>query len=350
MRRVSLNLVYGITALSLLASAFFSLLLGPVSLPVAEILALIFPFTDNSLVVEQTRLIVEQIRLPRMLLSLLVGAILGLCGAAMQGLFRNPLADPSLIGITAGAVLGASLVIVLLNGMAVSVLAWRVSLVSLGAFVGGLVVSALVYSLAYGQSNRNAGAPISVATMLLAGIAITALAASVSGMLEYIADSRALRQMSLWQMGGLDNANMTSVFIAALIFALVASLISSKANALNALLLGESEARYMGVEVEATTKQLVILVAIGMGVAVALSGAIAFIGLVVPHIFRLMVGPDHRFLLPLSAMGGAALLCAADTVARVLLAPNEIPVGIVTSLIGAPFFIYILKSQTSFRW
>ena len=350
MQRLPLQWVYFAGLALLFVSALTALLLGPVNLPLSETLRLAAPFVPDESVTEQTRIIVEDIRLPRMLISIVIGAILGLCGAAMQGLFRNPLADPSLIGITSGAILGASLVIVLLGVFSLNIAFWQFSLVPVGAFIGGLLVCSLVYGLAYGKSARNSGAPISVATMLLAGIAVTALVASISSMLEYIADSQSLRQLSLWRMGGLDNVSFANIIFALAVLLVSFIFLMRKADALNALLLGESEARYLGVNVESTTRQLILIVAVAMGVAVALSGAIAFIGLVVPHVVRLLVGPDHRSLLPLSALGGALLLCASDTAARVLMAPNEIPVGIITALIGAPFFIYILKSQSAYRW
>lgn len=350
MQRLSPQWAY-LTGLALLLfSALMALLLGPVKLPIAETLSVVAPFVSSETVPEQTRIIVEDIRYPRMIISIVIGAILGLCGAAMQGLFRNPLADPSLIGITSGAILGASLVIVLIGATSLNFAFLQFSLVSIGAFLGGLLVCAMVYGLAYGKSARNSGAPISVATMLLAGIAVTALVASISSLLEYVADSQSLRQLSLWRMGGIEIVNRTNVIFASAVLLASLLLMMRKADALNALLLGESEARYLGVNVESTTRQLILIVAIAMGVAVSLSGAIAFIGLVVPHVIRLLVGPDHRALLPLSALGGALLLCASDTAARVLMAPNEIPVGIITALIGAPFFIYILKSQSAYRW
>ncbi len=350
MRRFALKPTFVLTSFFLLVAGMAAILAGPVSLSAGDVLRVLLPFVDDSTVSSQAKLIVEDIRLPRMLLSLVVGAMLGICGAAMQGVFRNPLADPSLIGITAGAVLGASLVIVLLEAIQVELLFWQVSLVSVGAFSGGLVVAALVYGMAYGRVGGASSRSGSVATMLLAGIAITAMVGSISSLLEYSADSQALRQISLWRMGGLDNADFNSIVFIALVFAVVGTGLFRHADGLNALLLGESEARYLGIDTDAVTKRLIVMVAIGMGVAVAVSGAIAFVGLMVPHLFRLMVGPDHRVLLPLSALGGALLLCLSDSLARVLLAPNEIPVGIITSLAGAPFFIYILRTQTVFKW
>lgn len=288
----------------------------------------------------QAGVIVGQIRLPRVLLAALVGAILATSGAAMQGLFRNPLADPSLIGVTAGASLGASIIIVL-AGTALQGIA-AVTAVSLGAFVGGLLAVLLVYRLAASDAGT------SVATMLLAGIAITALAGALGNLLEFHADSESLRRISLWRMGGLDGANSQRLLFAVAVCALVLGALPAFARRLNALLLGESEARYLGIDVELTKRALIVLVAIGVGACVALAGTIAFVGLVVPHIMRMLVGPDHRGLLPASALAGAALLVVADNLARVVMAPTELPVGIVTAVVGVPFFISLLRQRSHY--
>ncbi|MBT8116005.1 MAG: iron ABC transporter permease [Arenicella sp.] len=285
----------------------------------------------------RTTMIVLEIRLPRALMAAFIGALLAICGAVTQGLFRNPLADPSLIGVTAGATTGAAMVIFFassftsLQGLA------GLSLVSLGAFAGGALTVLFVYRLA--TSSRGT----SVATMLLAGVAITALAGGLSGLLEYFSNNEMLRRISLWRMGGLDGANQQSVAVAAVFTLAIVFVLPRYANALNALLLGESEARHLGIRVQRVKLQLVLIVALGVGLSVALAGSIAFVGLVVPHIIRLMVGPDHRLLLPASALGGAILLLLADTVARVAIAPVELPVGIVTAFLGAPFFISLLR-------
>ncbi len=272
-----------------------------------------------------------------MLLAALMGAILGMSGAATQGLFRNPLADPSLIGVTAGASLGAALVIVLggnlLQGYA------ALTAVSIGAFAGGAVAVLFVYRLATSSSGT------SVATMLLAGIAITALAGAVGSLLEFHADNDMLRRISLWKMGGMDGANYPRLLLAGLVGAALLLALPRYAGTLNALLLGESEARHLGIDVDRAKIALVGWVAVGVGTSVALVGTIAFVGLVVPHIVRMLVGPDHRVLLPASALAGAILLVVADTLARVIIAPTELPVGIITAIIGVPFFISLLRQR-----
>ncbi len=289
----------------------------------------------------QAQLIVGSLRLPRALLAATVGALLGICGAASQGLFRNPLADPSLIGVTAGASAGASVVIVCLNFSSWGL--WGLSIISLGAFVGAIVVVLCVYRLATGAQGT------SVATMLLAGVAFSYLAGSLTGVLEFVADNQRLRQMSLWRMGGLDGANAVTVSISAVVFLGVASLLYAQYRALNALLLGESEARYLGIAVSRVKLRIVVCIAAGVGVSVALAGSIAFVGLVVPHMVRAFLGPNHRYLLPMSACFGAILLVVADGFARTLIAPTELPVGLITACLGAPVFILLLHRHQKMR-
>ena len=285
----------------------------------------------------QAALIVGQLRLPRVLLAAVMGAILAISGAAMQGLFRNPLADPSLIGVTAGASLGAALVIVLGGGLFEGYTA--LTLVSAGAFAGGAIAVLLVYRLATTSSGT------SVATMLLAGIAITALAGALGSLLEFHADNDMLRRISLWKMGGMDGANSPRLLVAALVGTALVIVLPRYASTLNALLLGESEARHLGIDVDRAKIDLITWVAVGVGTSVALVGTIAFVGLVVPHIVRMLVGPDHRTLLPASALAGAILLVVADTLSRLVLAPTELPVGIITAIIGVPFFISLLRQR-----
>lgn len=319
--------------LALPVSLLVAVMLGAVALPATGVLGALTGLGSPD---ARLALIVDYIRLPRALLTALVGALLAICGAAMQGLFRNPLADPSLIGVTAGASAGASLVIVFagsLTGLA------GLSLVSLGAFAGGTLAVMLVYRLATGPAGT------SVATMLLAGIAIGAIAGSLTSLLEFYADNDMLRRISLWRMGGLDGANWPRVAVVAAVALVVFAVLPTQARALNALLLGESEARHLGVAVDAVKRRLVLVAAAGVGVSVAVAGAIAFVGLVVPHIVRLLIGPDHRWLLPASALAGAILLLLADTLARIVIAPTELPVGLLTALLGAPFFISLLHRR-----
>ncbi|TGD74690.1 iron ABC transporter permease [Mangrovimicrobium sediminis] len=313
-----------------------ALAMGSVSLGPGESLAALFSPGEAG----GTAAIVQQIRLPRALMAALVGAMLGISGAAMQGMFRNPLADPSLIGVTAGASLGASCLIALAAPLIHGALG--LTLVSAGAFIGGMLAVLLVYRLARSEMGT------SVATMLLAGIAITALAGAGGNILELYSSNEVLRRISLWRMGGLDGADFPRALVALLVGGVTIGLLPRFATALNALLLGESEARYLGVPVERTKRAIILLVALAVGCSVALAGTIAFVGLVVPHIVRLLIGPDHRYLLPASAQAGALLLLLADTLARTAVAPMELPVGVVTAIVGVPFFISLLRQRRDY--
>ncbi|WP_086009624.1 FecCD family ABC transporter permease [Pseudomonas sp. ATCC 13867] len=318
---------------------WLSLALGPVSLPLGDTLralARLFGLPVSADGLGQAELIVGQIRLPRTLLGVATGGVLALAGVAMQGLFRNPLADPGLIGVSSGAALGAAVAIVFGASIGGLPEAFAPYLLSACAFAGGLLVTALVYRL--GRHNGQT----SVATMLLAGIALTALAGALIGLFTYLADDATLRTLTFWNLGSLNGASYPRLWPLLLVTLLVACWLPHRVDALNALLLGESEARHLGFDVERLKVELILCTALGVGAAVAAAGMIGFIGLVVPHLLRLIVGPDHRVLLPASMFGGAILLLLADLVARLALAPAELPIGIVTALIGAPFFLYLL--------
>ena len=286
----------------------------------------------------QIQSIIMDIRLPRIILALLVGSVLAILGAVMQGLFRNPLADPSLIGVSGGASVGASIVIVTVGGAMLSPLA-GLSMVALGAFIGGVITTLVVYRVATSSLGT------SVTTMLLAGIAIGAIAGAFNSLLSYFSDNQMLRQISVWQMGNLGEANWQKASLMAAVSLIIFSLLPSHAKSLNAFLLGESEARHLGIDVQRIKRQLIFLTALGVGVSVALAGLIGFVGLVIPHMVRLLIGPDHRALLPASALAGASLLLIADSIARVVVLPAELPTGILTALLGAPFFVVLLLKQ-----
>ena len=323
----------------LLLAFWLSLALGPVSLPLGDTLLAALrlmglPIDGEGL--QQAELILGQIRLPRSLLGLCVGIVLTLSGVAMQGLFRNPLADPGLVGVAGGAALGAAIAIVggsMLGGLPPALAPY---LLSICAFSGGLIVTAVVYRFGRRDGQTN------VATMLLAGVAMTAMSGAGVGLFTYLADDATLRSLTFWNLGSLNGASYSRLWPLLLVTVGVAVWLPRRAAALNALLLGESEARHLGFNVERIKLELVLCTALGVGAAVAAAGLIGFIGLVVPHLMRLLVGPDHRVLLPASLLAGATLLLLADLVARLVLAPAELPIGIVTALIGAPFFLYLL--------
>ena len=320
----------------------FGLNSGAVDIPIETIIDLgfeVFQSSDKDTVSQQVKTILLDIRLPRICLAILIGAILAISGAVMQGLFRNPLAAPSLIGVSSGASVGASVVIVLAGAWLQSNTALGLSLVAVGAFIGSFLVTVLVYRLSTSALGT------SVTTMLLAGIAVSALAGAVSGLLSYYADNEMLRQISIWQMGNLSTANWQRVLVLTVVAILVLSLFPRESKSLNALLLGESEARHLGIDVQQVKRKLILLTTLGIGTAVAIGGMIGFVGLIVPHFVRLLIGPDHRWLLPASALAGGVLLLLADTIARIIIAPTELPTGILTAILGAPFFIMLLVQQ-----
>lgn len=285
-----------------------------------------------------TQNIIANIRLPRVLMALLVGGALAVSGASLQGLCRNPLADPGLLGISAGAAVGAVMMILFARHVPfLSILGPYA--ISIAAFGGAAIATFSVYSLA--QVNGE----IQIPTFLLAGVAINALAAAMISGMSYIADDQALRLITFWMMGSLASATWTSVTISAPVMAIAIFAIYRKRHALNLILLGEANARFSGIDVEKVKNQLLWLNALAVGIAVAFSGMIGFIGLVVPHILRISSDTNYRYLIVNSALLGAALLALADLFSRMLIAPAELPIGILTSLIGAPFFIGLLMQQ-----
>jgi iron complex transport system permease protein len=282
------------------------------------------------------------VRAPRVLMAALIGAGLGAAGAAMQGLFRNPLADPGLIGVSAGAALAAVAAIVLggsLFGAAAGLLGlW---LLPVAAFVGGLGATLLMARLG------TVDGVTSVPTLLLAGVAVNALAGALTGLLVFMADDRQVRDVTFWSLGSLAGARWEQLPVVLLLVGLPSLLLCLLARPLNALLLGEAEAFHLGTRVETVKRFAVVLAAVAVAAGVAFTGLIGFVGLVVPHLVRLGFGSDHRLVLPGAAALGAALLVLADLLARSLAAPAELPVGVVTALLGAPFFLWLLRRRAA---
>ncbi len=272
------------------------------------------------------------IRLPRVLLAVVVGCALACSGAVMQGLFRNPLADPGLLGISSGAALFVALMIVIPLSLPPVVALYGHMF---AAFAGSLVISLIVFTLSrFGHGN--------LSRLLLAGIAINALCGAAVGVLTYVSDDQQLRQFSLWSMGSLGQAQWPTLIVATSLILPACIVTFLLSHRLNLLQLGDEDAHYLGVNVRKTQLQLLLLSALLVGVAVAVTGVIGFIGLVIPHLLRMRVGADHRWLLPGSALGGACLLLLADTLARTLVAPAEMPVGLLTSLLGGPYFLWLI--------
>lgn len=331
----------------LLVAAFVSLATGASG---ASFFALVSSaLGDTSLPAEQIQrdtTIITAIRLPRLLLGVLVGAALAVSGAVMQGLFRNPLADPGLVGISAGAALGAVGVIVLGTTLLAPITAFLgIYALQFAAFGGGLVTTIVLYQVAtrHGQT--------AVATMLLAGIALGAMAMAITGVLIFLADDQQLRDLTFWSMGSLAGANWTKVTASGSIIIIALATTPFLARGLNGMTLGETTAAHLGVPLQTFKRTAIISVAAATGAAVAVSGGIGFVGIVVPHLLRLIIGPDHRFLLPASALLGASFLLFADAVSRVIVAPAELPIGIVTAFVGGPFFLWILlRKRGNLGW
>lgn len=272
------------------------------------------------------------IRLPRIILAVVVGMALATSGAVMQGLFRNPLADPGLLGISSGASLMVGITI-LFPAVFPPIMMLYGKMIA--AFAGSLFICVLIYLYSLNEQ-------CNLAKMILLGVAINAIIGSILGGLSYISDESQLRQLSLWSMGHLGKGSWDLVIVSiSLIFPTLLCVIKL-AHHLNILQLGDEDAHYLGINVERTKRYLLILSAVLIGTSVAVSGIIAFVGLVVPHMIRLQVGANHKWLIPGSALGGACLLLLADTLARTLVAPTEIPVGLLTSLIGGPYFLWLI--------
>lgn len=312
--------------LLLVALTLFATTLGAMRLPLESI----WPSGDEVL-----RHIWLTIRLPRVLLALLVGSALALSGCVMQGLFRNPLADPGLLGISSGAALAVAFWLVLPISIPVLVALYAPML---AAFIGSLAVMAVIFVL----SKAGDG---SLSRLLLVGIAINALCGALVGMLSWISNDAQLRQLSLWGMGSLGQAEWPTLLVSATLIIPSSLVVWWMAARLNLLQLGDEEAHYLGVNVRVLQRVLLLCSAVLVAASVAISGVIGFIGLVVPHLMRMWLGPDHRGLIPGSLLAGAILLLIADTLARTVAAPAEMPVGLLTSLLGAPWFLWLIFRQ-----
>lgn len=330
----------GLIALAVVfaAAAILSLSVGPsgitlTSLP--RVLAGLFGWQPPSEGHEAVVLL--DIRLPRTLLAMYVGASLAVAGAIMQGMFRNPLADPGLIGVSAGSALFAVALIAFGDAYVPALKsALGIHALPIAAFAGGLIVTALLLGL----TGRKHG--VATGTLLLAGVAIGALASALMGVVAYLSDDRALRDLTLWTLGSLAGASWSKVMGTLPFVILLLVTVPRLARDLNGLLLGEAEAYHLGVNVKRAKVTCVLMAAGAVGAAVAVSGIVGFVGIVTPHIVRLVAGPDHRVLLPASALLGGTLALGADMVARVAVAPAELPLGIVTALVGAPFFLHLI--------
>lgn len=289
------------------------------------------------------RYVVLEVRAARIIMAILIGSMLAVSGTGLQGLFKNPLATGDLIGLTSGATLLAAIAIVL-GGHFQQYLpeAVQFSLVGISAFIGSFLSMMLVYRIS------TSGGKTNVVMMLLTGVAITAIGFSITGFLIYISKDEQLRDLTFWNLGSLAAATWTKNIILTVVLILSYLMILPKGKALNAMMLGEKDAQHLGINVERLKKRIIIMTALMIGTCVAFSGTIGFVGLIVPYILRLLFKSNYAFILPLSAVFGSILLLTADTFSRSIVAPSELPIGILTALMGGPVFIAILvKSKKS---
>jgi iron complex transport system permease protein len=339
-RAVATRVLIG-AAVLLAFAALLSLSVGPTGITLASLPRVIGAWLGQSDAdTAREQLVLIDIRLPRTLLALFVGSSLAVAGAMLQGLFRNPLADPGLIGVSSGAALAAVATIALGNGIAAPILQpLGVYALPVTAFLGGAGATLALVAFA-GQQGR-----LMIGTLLLAGVAIAAFANALMGLIAYTSNDRELRDLTLWSMGSLGGANWTKV-IAVLPFAAVTLLLTPRlVRALNGFLLGEAEAFHLGINVEKAKRTIVLVTAASVGAAVAVSGIIGFVGIVTPHVVRILAGPDHRVVLPGSALLGAAMVLIADVAARMIIRPAEVPIGIVMAAIGAPVFLHLVTKR-----
>ncbi|HCH64711.1 MAG: hypothetical protein CL927_20445 [Deltaproteobacteria bacterium] len=327
--------LFALLGAALVAVSAASVLLGAMSIPFSSLLQLVgetLGVMPEGEVPSGHRYVLVHLRLPRTIFAVLIGGALSVSGAMMQGLFRNPLADPGLLGVSSGAALGAAMVIVL--GFALPV--YPLLTLPLAAFIGGVLATIVVMRLSFQGGRSN------VASMLLAGIAINAVCGAGTGLLVYISDDEQLRSLTFWTMGSVGGASWDNLpYVALLAFGPVL-LALPLAKSINAMLLGESEAHLLGVNVERLKRVIIFYVCVMVGTSVSLTGMIGFVGLVVPHLCRLLFGADNRRVFTGSLLLGAIILLSADLISRTVVAPAELPIGIVTSIVGGPFFLSLL--------
>lgn len=332
--------VIGGLGILLLVAVVFSLTVGAVSVPAKDVAVILLKklgLFSSAEVNSIHEVVLNAIRFPRIIMTLLIGATLGVSGAALQGLFRNPLVEPSLIGVSGGSAAAVVIVVVFGGAMALPSSGWLYNaLVPLVAFAGGLIATFLVLKLSYQAGKTN------IAVLVLIGVAMQALTGAIIGLAIFYADDNQLRTFTFWTLGDLGGATWERLYITAPLMVVSFTVLLLHSRSLNAMALGEAEAFHMGVDIERTKRIIVFFSALGVAVGVSMSGVIGFVGLVVPHLVRVLFQPDHKLVMPASVLGGALLLILADVIARTVVSPAELPIGVVTALIGAPFFITLL--------
>ncbi len=331
------SVVFTFLAVMLIAVFLLALGTGQVMIPLKDMLLIFLSkigltsYTPGT--VYETVLL--NIRLPRVIMTVLIGAALAVSGASLQGLFRNPLVEPGLIGVSSGAALAVVTFIVFGSGVASAEMGMNM-LMPACAFGGGLLSTLLVIKISEQVGKTN------IAVLILAGVAVNALCGALMGLVIYHADENQLRMFTFWTLGDLGGVSWGKLIFAAPLLTVSTLRLIAHKNALNAIALGESEAFHIGVDVERVKRSMIFFSALAVGVSVSLAGIIGFVGLVIPHLIRVAFQSDNRLVLPASLLGGPLLLILADLAARVLVSPAELPIGIVTALVGAPFFIFLL--------
>ncbi len=337
----------GLTLFAVLAVAAFvgALAIGPFTIAPGRVFAVLWEWISGAVPAGalRERIVVLDVRLPRAVVGALAGAGMAVAGALMQGVFRNPLADPSLVGVAPGAAL-AAVAFVVFGAPLLALLPQPLQVVGLplAAFAGGLLTTLLIARLAEHDGRT------SVATLLFAGLALGALASAGTGVMVFLASEQQTRDFLFWTLGSLGGATWMKAALAAPFVLGLLAIAIGLSRGLDALALGEAEAFHAGVSVERLKRTAVVAVAAGVGAAVAATGVVGFVGLVVPHLARLVIGPSHRALVPASALLGVAVLLGADILARMIAAPAELPLGVVTALVGAPFFLWLLLKRRAF--
>lgn len=333
-RHISPTVLLSGLSVALVVSCLVAVAIGAFSIPISEIIGSVAhrigldigPVPDA--VADS---VLWQIRFPRVVLAVIVGASLGCAGATMQGAFSNPLAEPGIVGVSSGAALGA------VGAIAIGFAVLGTWSLPLAAFIGGLLTVLLVY-----VASRNDGR-IEVVTLILTGIAVNAMAGALIGLLTFFSTDAELRSITFWSLGSVAQATWPKV-VAVLPLAIVGIVLACRRSSqLDLLSLGDRAARHVGVDVDRLRLVMLTIVAVLTASAVAVSGIILFVGLVIPHLIRMVAGPGHRLLLPASALGGATLLVVADVVARTIAAPAEVPLGVLTAIVGGPFFFWLLR-------
>jgi len=324
----------------LVVTFFASVAIGAVSLSLDEVMrAIIDRFSEGAADPDATlnETVVWDLRLARVLTAVIIGASLATCGAAMQGLFGNPLADPGIIGVSSGASLGAIVVVVL------QISTFGLWTLPIGAFLAGTATTFVIYALA--RPGKGGG---DNSRLLLVGIAVNAIGGAFAGYLTYLATAEQLQSLTFWSMGSLSSAQWMTVGISAPPTVLGIFLLYRWSRQLDLLALGERQARHLGVDVKLLRRKLIFVTALLVAAAVSFNGTIGFVGLVIPHLFRLMIGPAHRLLIPFSAAGGALLVMLADLAARTLDPPSEVPIGVIMGSLGGPFFLWMIYRSRRF--